>query len=175
MVLSGFVIAQRSTDIETARFKYWWGTIGYSNPKIKSCSQGPGHYKRKTISIFANSITVSNRGGVPLPAPRTLLHQQIHSARVNIHSNKIPLTPPSPSGHLKHSPCGHHKFSLSIFRNIPLAHLLPSFGYSSQVLELCTYSPGYRQGLATFLQPPLPLKTLSATLQTSSYPTPTRV
>lgn len=64
--------------------------------------------------------------------------QQIHSVCVNIHSNKIPLTPPSSSGHLKHGLWSHHKFSLSIFRNMPLAHLLPSFGYLSQVLELFT-------------------------------------
>jgi len=132
-------VVQRSTD----GFKLWdlnTDKAPSATPILKkTCSHGRAHYNDSTNSVFTHRIAINNRDSISFSALGTLLHQLICSVCVNIHSNKRPRTPPSPSGHLKHGPYGHRINFLGVPSETRLWFLhLPSFGYLSQVWKLST-------------------------------------
>lgn len=93
---------------------------------------------------------------------------------INIHSNKILLTP---SSHLKHGPCGHRIFFFSVNpHEHTSASSASSFGYVSQVLKFFTAPSLYH--LDTVRDKPLPstitiLVYLLRCSHASAHPTPT--
>lgn len=151
-------------------FKWWVLNINKvpsAKSKKKPLLLGARCYNDRTNSYLQVASLLST---ISFSALRTLLHQLIRLC-INIHSNKILLTP---SGHLKHGPCGHH---VIVFVN-PHEHTpgssASSFGHHkfwgfSQFLYFITWT---QSGTSHLLHPPPSLQTPSDALHASAHPTP---
>lgn len=177
MDLTGFIRddcrAEINRHFEITRFNCWQGTIGYSNPK-KNPAPRDQHITMieqtqylQIASLLTTAFHFQYRG------PRCISWYTLLC--VNTRSNKIPLTPPSPSGRLKRGPCGHHINFLCAPSERRVWLLLlqvlatcPRFWSFPQLVYFVTWT-------SHLLQPPPPLKTPLATLHTSPHPTPTWV